>query len=141
MEKDEEKTNDSAYHYGSRLMWQLHKGETHMKLSGNDLDGAIEELIEQMRHTSTYQNYAKQKETVKNFPELKEKIDTLRELNYRLQKMPESEGLYEEGERLEQEYEELCEDTRVHDFMQAELDFCRLFQDILAKITSSIEFE
>lgn len=112
-----------------------------MRLSGNDLDGAIEELIEQMRHTSTYQNYAKQKETVKNFPELKEKIDTLRELNYRLQKMPESEGLYEEGERLEQEYEELCEDTRVHDFMQAELDFCRLFQDILAKITSSIEFE
>lgn len=112
-----------------------------MRLSGNGLDGAIEELIEQMCRTSAYQNYARQKETVKNFPELKEKIDTLRELSYRLQKMPESESLYEESERLEQEYEELCEDTRVHDFMQAELDFCRLFQDILAKITSSIEFE
>jgi len=110
-------------------------------MSGNDMDKTIEKLIEQMQRTEAYQNYNSQKETMKNFPELKEKIDTLRRLNLQLQKIPESDSLYEEVERIEQQYEELCEDTRVHDFMQAELDFCRMFQDILARITSSMEFE
>ncbi len=105
------------------------------------LDQAINDLIEKMHDTDICQNYNKQREIVKEFPELKEKIDMLRELNYRMQKMPESDSLYEEGEKLEQQYEELCEDTRVHDFMQAELDFCRMFQEILAKITASIGFD
>jgi len=112
-----------------------------MSMPENSMDSAIERLIEQMRRTADYQNYMKQKETLKSYPELKERIEKLRELNCRMQNMPESESLYEEGEKLEQQYEELCEDTRVYDFMQAELDFCRMFQSILARITASIEFE
>ncbi len=138
MEKDEKKADDSADYYGSGVRTQ---GVTRMSISESSMDNAIEGLVAQMRSTADYQNYKKQKETLRSYPELKERIEKLRELNCRMQNMPESESLYEEGEKLEQQYEELCEDTRVYDFMQAELDFCRMFQDILARITAGIEFE
>lgn len=112
-----------------------------MNMPKNSMDSAIEGLIAQMQLTDDYQNYMKQKEMLKKYPELKERIEKLRELNCRMQNIPESDSLYEEGEKLEQQYEELCEDTRVYDFMQAELDLCRMYQSILARITAGIEFE
>lgn len=112
-----------------------------MKIIGNDLDSAIKNLVAEIRQTDIYEQYQQQKEILREDAEAKGKIDELRKLNYIIQSAPEGADLLEESERVEEKLEELCEDSRVNDFMQAELDFCRMFQDILTQITQGIDFD
>ncbi len=112
-----------------------------MKIIGNDIDSAVKNLIEEIKRTETYEQYRQQKEVVRQDAGTKAKIDELRALNYMIQNAPEDADILNESERIEDELEELCEDSRVNDFMQAELDFCRLFQDILSQLAQGIDFE
>lgn len=112
-----------------------------MKIIGSDLESAIQNLVAEIKQTDTYENYQEQKEVVRQNEDTKAKIDELRALNLKVQSAPEGRDLLEESERVEERLEELCEDSRVNDFMQAELDFCRMFQDILTQIAQEIDFE
>lgn len=112
-----------------------------MKIIGNDLDSAVRNLIEEIKRTDAYEQYQQQKEVVRQDIETKAKIDELRALNFRIQNAPEDADILNESERVEEKLEELCEDSRINDFMQAELDFCRLFQDILTQLAQGIDFE
>lgn len=93
------------------------------------------DIIDRLRECSEYKHYLEQKERILQFPELKNSIYRLREINNLIQEVtdPETE------ENLRAEYEWLCSDVRVHDFMQAELDYCRMFQEIEAIMASELE--
>jgi len=112
-----------------------------MKIIGNDLEAAVKNLIVEIKNSKTYLSYRKQKENINDDEELKLKIEELQRLNFMMQNSPEGPNSLEEQERLEQQFEDLCEDSRVNDFFQAELDFCRLFQDTLQRIVKDIDFE
>ena len=105
------------------------------------LDLAVDKLIEQIKASQTYSNYTEQKEKAGNAPDIDSKMKRIREVHKKLVDLTEQGIEGYEYEQLEGQYEELCEDTAVYEYMQAELGFCRMFQDILAKITASIEFE
>ena len=112
-----------------------------MKIIGNNLDAAVNNLIDEMKQTEAYKQYQYQKNSIYTDPEAKSKIDELRALNLKIQNAPENVDILDESERVEEQLEEICEDSRVNDFMQAELDFCRLFQDILSQLAQGIDFE
>ncbi len=112
-----------------------------MKIIRNSLDAAVDNLIDEMKRTEVYRQYQSQKNSIDTDPEARAKIEELRALNLKIQNTPENVDILDESERLEEKLEELCEDSRVNDFMQAELDFCRLFQDILSHLVQEIDFE
>ncbi len=107
----------------------------------DQLDTAVKTLIDAIKDTQEYQCYQLNAKVVKKNTEMKAKVDELRSLSYMLQNIPKSDKTPEDEERLEEQFESLCEDSRVNDFMQAEIDFCRMFQDIMMQITQEINFE
>lgn len=93
------------------------------------------EAMAALKGCRIYKNYLKEKENIQKYPELKGSIYRLREINGLIQDDldPETE------DNLTKEYEWLCSDGRVRDFMQAELDFCRFFQELQADMAAELE--
>ena len=93
------------------------------------------DMIDSLRSCEEYRHYLQQKEKIRKFPELKGSIYRLREINLQIQKVtdPETE------EQLRSEYDRLSADIRIRDFMQAETDYCRLFQEIGEVMASELE--
>lgn len=103
------------------------------------LDGAIAALTEAVLATEEYQAYAAVLTKVKQYPELKEQIDDFRKRNFELQLSADND--FNKLDRFEQEYETFRENMLVQDFLAAELDLCRLIQDIYLRITAALHFE
>ena len=114
MEEDETQTDDSSGNNGSEFMT---------------------EAIGALKECRVYKNYLKEKENIRKYPELKGSIDRLREINGLIQ----NDLDFETEENLTKEYEWLCSDGRVRDFMQAELDYCRFFQEIQAEMAKEMD--
>lgn len=97
-------------------------------------------LIEVLEESEPFQNYLKQQEMAKSDQELLEKIHEIRDLNLKLQTEQNSERAYEEQDLLEARYDELCSDKRVYDFIQAELDFVKIYQELNQIILDKVLF-
>lgn len=131
MEEDQAQTYDYADYYGS--VGRLRKM--------TELDNAIEELIVTIKDTDRYKRYKREKEKVNRFPELKEQIDTFRLRNFELQNMTNDADLFYKMEEFDREYEKFRENPLVADFLAAELDLCRMMQEVNARLTEALEFE
>lgn len=103
------------------------------------LDGAIAALTEAVLATEEYQTYEAVLAKVKQYPELKKQIDDFRKRNFELQLS--SDNDLNKLDQFEKEFESLREDMLVQDFLAAELDLCRLIQDIYLRITAALHFE
>lgn len=102
---------------------------------------SIDTLVATIKNTEEYRNYEFQKEKMKRIPELKACVDEFRKKNYQLQNSSHSDNLMEEVEKFRREYESFTENPLVADFLQAELAFCRLMQDVNLHITAAMDFE
>ena len=105
----------------------------------NNVDNAVNQLIAVIQDSETYHEYVKQLEKVKQQPELKYQIDDFRTRNYKLQTS--GEAAFERIEEFEREYMNFLENPCVSDFLEAELAFCRMMQDINIRITEAMHFE
>lgn len=106
-----------------------------------ELDCAVGDLIAAIRETKEYETYQREKTRVDRFPELRAQIDAFRNENYKLQSMPEDDDLFQKMEEFEGRYEKFREDPLVSDFLAAELDFCRMMQQVFAQVTSALDFD
>ena len=95
-----------------------------------EIDAVLEKFMSDIKATSVYQEYEKQKERMKTFPDIKEKIDVYRRRNSELQQMTPSERLFDELDSFQKEYEDFLEIPLVEDFLSAELAYCRMVQRI-----------
>ena len=102
---------------------------------------SVRSLVDTIKNTREYKEYEFQKEKVKKVPELKKRIDEFRAKNYQLQNSAQSDNLMEDAERLQQENADLLNDPLVADFLQAEVEFCRMMQGVNTCITEGIDFE
>lgn len=107
----------------------------------SELDSAVGNLITAIKDTKEYQAYLREKEKVIHFPELKKQIDEYRIRNYELQNMTNDDELFEKIEEFDHEHEKFREDPLVSDFLEAELDFCRMIQDLSMKVTAALDFD
>ena len=105
------------------------------------INKATEYLIKAIRESDSYKNYEVQKEKVKRVPDLKRKIDEFRQQNFVLQNNVEAEQLFDQVDVFGREYEDFTEIPLVNDFLEAELDLCRLLQEVNLRITESIDFD
>lgn len=105
-----------------------------------NLDEAVEHLLTVIKETDEYQEYCIQREKVSKFPELKAQVDDFRRRNFQLQNSADSNDLFDRIEAFQQEKEDLIEDPLINDFLTAELNFCRMMQDVNLRITDGLDF-
>lgn len=91
---------------------------------------ALDEFIDCIKKSETYKVYETQKQNLKMYPELKQKVDEYREKNYIFQQRSSAEEIFEESDHFLRELEELRKDSRVDEFLKAELAYCRMVQKI-----------
>lgn len=107
----------------------------------SEFDSTVESLITVIHNTKEYQTFLREKEKVARFPELKQKINEYRLKNYELQNSTNDDELFDKMEEFDREYEEFRDDPLVSDFLEAELDFCRMMQDMNMRITAALDFD
>lgn len=98
-------------------------------------------FVEAIKATETYQKYSVQLERIKGEPELFDKVNEYRWRNYELQNTSQVDQLFDRIDAFEKEYEKFRENPLVDDFLNAELAFCRMMQEINVYITEELEFE
>lgn len=105
----------------------------------NDIDVAVEQMINAIICSEEYIEYDVQRNKVKQYPELKVQIDEFRTRNFMLQNS--ADYRFEQIEALEKEYATFRENPLVSDFLAAELALCRLIQDIDSRLVEALHFE
>ena len=102
------------------------------------IDNAIEELVSRILNSDTYREYDIQRNRVKQDPGLKAQIDEYRRRNFELQN---TNSEFDKLEEFASEYAAFRELPIVSDFLDAELAFCRMMQEINIKITAALHFD
>ena len=105
------------------------------------LYGMVDELIIAVKASDIYKNYVREKERVAKHPQLKEEIDEYRRKNYEMQSMTHDEEMFDRIDQFQKQYEEFRENPLVSDFLEAELAFCRLLQEVTGRIVQAMDFE
>ncbi len=106
----------------------------------SELTSAVENFITVIKGTDEYQAYLRERDKVSRYPELKQRIDEYRTKSFELQNLTGDE-LFQKIEEFSCKYEKFREDPLVSDFLEAELDFCRMMQDLTTKITAALDFD
>ena len=106
-----------------------------------DIEKATDSFVETIKSTEAYKRYAYEKEKLERLPELKRKIDDYRKRMYEFQNSENSDQLFDQVDRLEEEGASFRANPLVNDFLAAELAFCRMMQEIYTKITAEVDFD
>ena len=102
---------------------------------------ALEQLAQAVKESEVYREYRRQSERVDNAGDMREKIDEYRVRNFELQNSVQTEDLLDKLDDFEREYEKFREDPLVEEFLDAELAFCRMMQEIGLYVTDQMHFE
>ena len=106
------------------------------------VETALEELIAAVIASEEYREYDRQKQIMKEQPELKAQIATnIRQENFELQNSAQADELFDRTDEFSRRLEEFRKNPLVDEFLNAELDFCRMIQEINGKIVEAVNFE
>lgn len=103
------------------------------------LNNATDALIAAVLATDEYKTYQAELARVKEVPELKVQIDDFRKRNFEWQSTADND--FNKLEEFEKAYATFRENMLVQDFLAAELDLCRMMQDLYSRITAELNFE
>ena len=106
-----------------------------------DVNEAIDDLMEAVRGSDAFVRYQAIREKVHGFPELERKITEFRKRNYELQNSRGEVDLYEETDRMEQEYREFRKNPMVQEYLSAENSLCKMVQQINWTLIQGLDFE
>ena len=106
-----------------------------------EVQKALEQLAQAIKDSDIYREYRRQSEKVDNTGDMREKIDEYRVRNFELQNSVQTEDLLDKLDAFEREYEKFREDPLVDEFLDAELAFCRMMQEIDVKLAEAMDFE
>ena len=106
-----------------------------------EVQKALEQLAQAIKDSDIYREYRRQSEKVDNTVDMREKIDEYRVRNFELQNSVQTEDLLDKLDAFEREYEKFREDPLVEEFLDAELAFCRMMQEIDVKLAEAMDFE
>lgn len=110
-------------------------------MSDKEIIEAARAFADQIMTSDTYRQYYYQREKIKKQPELYEKVNEFRQRNFDLQNETDSDDMLDRMEAFEREYEKFRENPLVDDFLQAELAFCRMMQEVYVLLADEVDFE
>ena len=98
----------------------------------------VKALIEVIRQGETYQKYIRCEKKLHEHPELLKKIDEMRAAAYRLHNSEGNGDIYAQIEQYEQKFHEYRKNPLVNEFLEAELDVCKMMQQIGTSIQGGV---
>lgn len=99
-----------------------------------------EELKQVILDSEEYRNFDMYRRLLNQTPELKEKVNQFRAANLRLQIMPVGDDKNAQ-QQLATEHNDLLNNSVVREFLNAELLFCRMMQQLNTMVVSDIDLE
>ena len=104
----------------------------------DEFEEAFDDFLEKVRNTEEYVNYKATFKTIQDDEKAMGCVESIRELNMQVMDMDEDE--YErESENIASRMEELCSDSRVSDFILAEVEFSKMYQYITDGIVATLD--
>ncbi len=94
-----------------------------------------------IKETQEYKDYEEKKRQVRSDPKAAELIERARSLQKRLMEIPEEERNSDYAESLQNEYEEIAENTIVYDYSRAEAIYMTMIQEAFANIIENVEID
>ena len=105
----------------------------------SSVEQSLDNLIDTIKSDEVYLEYKKQLDLLRQDPELKRQVDDFRKRNYDMQMSGDLD--FAKLDSFREEYREFRTNPLVDSFLAAELDFCRMMQNINFKIIDAVDFE
>jgi cell fate (sporulation/competence/biofilm development) regulator YlbF (YheA/YmcA/DUF963 family) len=129
MEKDKTQTNDYANNHGSL-------GEQ----ENVTLEQAIQNLTQCVKSSEAYHSYLEAKQVIFADQEKFKRVSHYRKRNYEFQNSNIQDPLGE-AQRIAEEHTELTKDPEIEKYLDAELELCRMVQQVNYDLIKELEFE
>ena len=100
---------------------------------------ALENLIQTIKGDEVYREYRKQLDLLRQSPELKRQVDDFRKRNYDMQMNEDLD--FAKLTAFQEEFKTFRENPLVDSFLAAELEFCRMMQNVNFRLVESMDFE
>jgi len=98
-------------------------------------------LVEAIQKSEAYQRFLDVKRKVDDHPELRTKLNDFRKRSYELQNRKDNNEFYREMERFEIEYHEIRKDPVISEFLQCEVEICRIMQHVNLKLVQAVDLD
>ena len=107
----------------------------------SDMEKATDKYITALQKTEEYINYSESKRTAQADPALWQQLCDYRRKRYEFQNLTSTEELFDRVDAFERDYREWKKDPRVTEFLDAELAFCRMMQEVNLRVVEAMDFE
>lgn len=101
---------------------------------------AVNQFLDEFQNSSAFRDYKYQKERIKKVPGMKEQINEFRKKRFEFQKY-QGEDLFEKIDEFQREYQAFKEEPIVREYLAAELEICRLVQQIYGAIDELVDID
>ena len=101
---------------------------------------AVNQFLNEFQNSSAFRDYKYQKERIKKVPGMKDRINEFRKKRFEFQKY-EGEDLFEKIDEFQREYQTFKEEPIVREYLAAELEICRLVQQIYGAIDELVDID
>lgn len=98
------------------------------------------ELIDFIRRGKVYSRYREAEKVLAQKSELKAWMNEFRSRMYRMNNDGSEVDLFDEVDRVEQEYRDLRKIPEVNEYLEAELELCKLFKKVEMQINQELDF-
>ncbi len=99
------------------------------------------ELTEAILASQAYKDYQSAKEELHEYPELRKQLDQFRKRNYEIQNSKNINDWYEVIEQFEKESEEFRKNPLIKNYLNSELELCRMMQRINFQVMRIVDME
>ena len=105
------------------------------------LTKAAKSVSDAIRQTDEHKAYIEQKKLVRSNPETMKLIERARFIQEKLMEIPENDRNSDYVDSLQDEYEELTENTSVYEYMRIESLYVAMVQEALGTIVEEIDID
>ena len=99
------------------------------------------EVTAAIKESREYADFMEQKKLACANPEARSLIERARSLQSRFMDIPEEERSNDYAESLQNEYEEITENTAVYDYLRAEVIYMTMIQEVLGSIIEHVDID
>ncbi len=105
----------------------------------SELSRAVDAVTDAIKQSREYLEYEKQKKAVRNDPEASRLVERARDIQVRLMNIPEKECNSDYAESLQNEYEEISENTSVYEYSRAESGYVTMIREVFGTIIENTD--
>lgn len=98
-------------------------------------------VTDAIMETPEHKEYVEQKKLARRNRETMSLIERSRDLQKRLMDIPEDNRNSDYAESLQEEYEEIVENTAVYDFSRAESAYVTMIQEVIGTIIENVDLD